>query len=126
MGFAHLVNTTTATEAFKAKYNIPRGILIKYCLEGNIKDQRVLRVIFIPLMAVLEVGVRFPLEPLLLGTLRFYSLSPDQCLPNFYRVVDCVSQFNRLYKLKLTHDDINFLYRCNGSLIRMAILPRPA
>lgn len=38
---------------------------------------KVLRVIFIPLMAVLEGGVRFPLDPLLLGTLRFYELSHD-------------------------------------------------
>lgn len=66
-------------------------------------------VIFIPLMAGLESGVRFSLDLLLLGTFRFCGLSLDQILPNFYREVNCVSQLNRLYNL-------NFPYSCGGSL----------
>ena len=62
-------------EAFKAKYNIPQDVFIEYCPKGNIEDQKVLRVIFIPLMFVLEGGVRFPLDLLLLGTLRFYEVN---------------------------------------------------
>ena len=77
MGFAHLVNIDAIVEAFKARYNIPQDVHIEYCLEGDIEDMRVPRVIFIPLMVVLEGGVRFPLDPLLLGTLRFYGLSLD-------------------------------------------------
>lgn len=73
------------------------------------------RVIFIPLMVILKGGVRLLLDPLLLGTLRFYGLSPVQCLPNFYCIVSCVSQLNKLYDLKLTHHDISFLYSCCGS-----------
>ena len=116
MGFAHLVNTSTAIEAFKARYHIPRDIFIEYYPEGNIEDQRVSRVIFIPEMVVLEGGVRFHLELLLLGTLRFYGLSLDYYFPNFNRVVSCVSQLNRLFNLILAHHDINFLYNCYGSL----------
>lgn len=41
-------------------------------------------VVFFPLMAILEGGVRFPLDPLILGILRFYGLYPDQLPPNFY------------------------------------------
>lgn len=67
-------------------------------------------------MAVLEGGVRFPLDPLLLETFRFYELSPNQCLPNFYRVVRGVSQLNKLLNLRLTHHNINFLCNCCGSL----------
>ena len=74
------------------------------------------RVIFVPLMAVLEGRVRFLLDALLLRTLRFYGLNPNQFLPNFYRVVGCVSRLNRLYNLRLTHQHINFLYSCYGSL----------
>ena len=77
MGFSHLVNIDAIVEAFKAKYNIPQDVHIEYCPEGDIEDIRVLRVIFIPLMVVLEGVVRFPLDPLLLGTLRFYELSHD-------------------------------------------------
>ena len=71
--------------------------------------------VFIPLMAVLEGRVRFLLNPLLLETLRFYEFSPNQCLPNFYRMVNCVNRLNRLYNLRLTHHNINFLYSCCGS-----------
>ena len=109
MGFAHLVSTRATVEAFKAKYHIPQDVFIEYCQEGNIEDQKVLGVIFIPLMAVPEGGIRFLLDPLLLGTLRFYGLSLNQCLPNFYRIVDYVGWLNRLYNL-------NFLYNCSGSL----------
>lgn len=56
MGFACLVSNDTAVQAFKAKYNIPWDVFIEYFLEGNIEEQRVLRVIFISLMAVLEGG----------------------------------------------------------------------
>ena len=41
-------------------------------------------------MAVLEGGVRFPLDAFMLKTLNFYKLSLDQCLPNFYKVVSGV------------------------------------
>ena len=65
---------------------------------------------FFPLMSILEGGVRFPVGPHLLRTLSFHGLGPDQCLPNFYKVVNCVGRLNRLYGLSLTHHDNNFLY----------------
>ena len=116
MGFSHLVNIAAAVKVFKAKYNISRDIFIEYFSKGNIEDRRVSRVVFIPLMAILKGRVRFLLNPLLLGTLKFYGFSPNQYLPNFYKMVGCVSQLNRLYNLRLTHHDINFLYSCCGSL----------
>jgi len=74
------------------------------------------RVIFIPLMAVIDGGVRFPLDPPLLSTLMFYGLSLDQCHPNFYRIINCVSWLNMLFSLRLTQYDINFLYSYCDSL----------
>ena len=67
-------------------------------------------------MSILEGGVRFPIDPLLLRTLSFYGLSPDQCLPNFYRVVNYVGHLNQLYGLSLTHHGIKYLYAIRGSL----------
>ena len=67
-------------------------------------------VMFFHLMSLLEGGVRFPVDPLLLRTLRFYGLCPDQLPPNFYRVVSCISWLNHLYGLKLDHHDINYMY----------------
>ena len=89
---------------------------ISYCHEGDIEVQRLPHVVFFPLMSILQARVRLLVDPLLLRTLSFYGLSPDQCLPNFYRVVNCVGHLNRLYGLSLTHHDINFLYAIRGSL----------
>ena len=116
MDFSYLLKTRANVESFNVRFNIPLDVDISYCQEGDIKDQRLPHVVFFPLMSILEGGVRFPVDPLLLRTLSFYELSPDQCLPNFYRVINCVGHLNRLYGLSLTHHDINFLYAIQGSL----------
>ena len=102
--------------SFKARFSIPRDVEISYCDEGDIENQRFPYVGFFPLMSILEGGVRFPVDLLLLRTLSFYGLNLDQCLPNFYRVVNCVERLNRLYCLSLTHHNINFMYSIRGSL----------
>ena len=58
----------------------------------------------------LKGGVRFPVDPLLLRTLKFYGLCLDQLPPNFYQVVSCVSWLNHLYGLQLDQHDINYMY----------------
>lgn len=95
MGFTH------------TKFSIPQDVHIEYCPKGNIENDSLPKVVLFPLMAVLEGGVRFPVDSFLLRTLSFYELSLDQCLPNFYRVVN---------SLRLTYHDINFMYGCCGSL----------
>ena len=66
-------------------------------------------------MSILEDGVRFLMDPILLMTLSFYRLSLDQCLPNFYSVVNSVIRLNNLYGLGHNHHDINFKYSiCSG------------
>ena len=74
-----------------------------------------LNVVFFPLMAILDGGVRFLVDPLILRTFRFYSLYPDQLPPNFYGVVSCVSRLNNLYGLHLDQQDINFMYSLCGN-----------
>ena len=71
---------------FRVAYGVPKEVDIAYCHEGDISLQRHTssNVAFFPLMAILEGGVRFPVDPLIIGTLRFYGLCPDQLLPNFY------------------------------------------
>ena len=85
MYFAYLLKTRANVESFKVSYNIPHDVEISYCHEGYIEDHSLPYVIFFPLKSILEGGVRFPVDPLLLRTLSFYDLSPDQCLPNFYK-----------------------------------------
>ena len=116
MSFSHLLRTSANVKSFRTRFNIPRDVNISYCHEGDIEDQRLPYVIFFPLMSILEGGLRFPVEPFQIRTLGFYGLCPDQCLPNFYRVVSSVGCLNRLYGLSLTHHDINFMYAIRGSL----------
>ena len=66
-------------------------------------------------MEILEGGVRFPVDPLLLNTFRYYGLCPDQLPPNFYRVVSCVSRLNEIFGLQLDHHDINHMYSLCGN-----------
>ena len=67
---------------------------VAYCHESEIVLHRGADTAFFPLMSILEGGVRFPIDPILLNTLRYYRLSLDQLPPNFYRVVSCVSRLN--------------------------------
>ena len=110
MGYPHLLNTEVSLTNFRAIYGVPKDVEVAYCHEGNNALEWRPHIVFFPLMAILERGVRFPVDPLILRTLRFYGLSPDQLPPNFYQVVSCVSYLNQLYGLQLDHHDINFMY----------------
>ena len=72
-------------DSFRATYNVPGDVDITYCYEGDINLHRRTgsNMVFFPLMAILEGGVRFPMDPLIIGTLRFYGLCPDQLPPQF-------------------------------------------
>ena len=116
MCYSHLLSSEASLASFRAAYNIPEDVDIAYCHEGDIDIQRRhgVNTVFFPLMAILKGGVRFPVDPLVIRTLRFYGLCLDQLPPNFYRVVSCVSRLNQLFGLQLDHDDINFMYGlCN-------------
>ena len=112
MGFAHLLNTEVPLATFRQTFNIPKDVNVAYCHESEIALYRHFEssIAFFPLMEILKGGVRFPADPLLLNTLRFYGLCLDQLPPNFYRVVSCVSRLNQIYGLQLNHHDINFMY----------------
>ena len=103
---------------FRTVYDVPGDVDIAYCHEGDIALQRCSNpnVVFFPLMAILEGGLRFPVDPLILDTLRFYGLCLEQLPPNFYRVVSCVSRLNRMYGLQLNYHDINFMYSLCGNI----------
>ena len=114
MGYSHPLSSEASLASFKVAYNVPRDVDIAYCHMGDIDLHRRtgLNTVFFPLMSILEGGVRFPIDPLIIGTLRFYGLCPDQLPPppNFYHVVSCVSRLNQLFSLQLNHHDINFMY----------------
>ena len=79
MGFSHLLSSEATLATFRAAYNVPEDVDIAYYHEGDIDIQRRCgsNIVFFPLMAILEGGVRFPVDPLIISTLRFYGLCPD-------------------------------------------------
>ena len=106
MGFAYLLNAGAPL----ATFSIPDNVELAYCHESEIVLHRGVGTTFFPLMSVLEGEVRFPIDPLLLNTLRYYGLSADQLPPNFYRVVSCVGRLNQTFGLQLYHPDVNHMY----------------
>ena len=102
MGFAYLLRTKATIAAFRRRFNIPLDVNVEFCPEGNIENDKLPRVVFFPLMSILEGGVRFPVYLILLRTFSFYGLSHDQCLPNFYKIVNSVIHLNNLYGLGST------------------------
>ena len=96
MGYSYLLCSEASLASFRVAYNAPGDVDIAYCHEGDIDIHMRwgLNAMFFPLMAILEGGFRFPVDPLIISTLRFYGLCPNQLPPNFYRVVSCVSRLN--------------------------------
>ena len=114
MGFAYLLDAGAPLAAFRQSFSVPDDVEMAYCHESEITLHRWAGTTFFPLMSVLEGGVRFPIDPLLLNTFRYYGLSPDQLPPNFYWVVSCVGRLNQTFGLQLDHHDINHMYSLCG------------
>ena len=106
MGYAFLLDTAASLATFRPKFDIPDDVEVVYCHESEIALYRGRGTAFFPLMAILEGGIRFPVDPLLVNTLRYYGLCPDQLPPNFYQVVSYVSRLNHTFDLQLDHHDI--------------------
>ena len=115
MGYAFLLNTAVSLATFRQKFDIPDDVEVVYFHESEIALHRGEHIAFFPLMAILKGGVRFPVDPLLLNTLRYYGLCPDQLPPNFYRAVSCISRLNHTFGLQLDHHDINHMYNLCGN-----------
>ena len=115
MGYSYLLEALATLAIFRSKFNIPDDVEVAYCHESEIALHRGQGTAFFPLMSILEGGVRFPVDPLLADTLRYYGLCPDQLPPNFYWVVSCVSRLNRTFNLQLNYHDINHMYSLCGN-----------
>ena len=74
MGFYFLLNTAASLATFRQTFDILDDVEVVYCHKSEIVLHRGGHTAFFPLMAILEGGVRFPVDPLLLNTLRYYGL----------------------------------------------------
>ena len=72
---ARLVNSKASMTRFRELYRVPLSIRLAYC---NTSDLPVINrdEILLPIMAVVEGGVRFPLHPLLINFLQVVNATP--------------------------------------------------
>ena len=115
MGYSFLLDTPGSLAIFRQKFDIPDDVEVAYYHESEIALHRGQVTASFPLMVVLEGRVRFLMDPLVVSTLRYYGICPDQLPPNFYRVVSCVSRLNHTFNLQLDHHDINHIYSLCGN-----------
>ena len=106
---AQYVNTPQAMAVFHRHYGVPNAVHLEYrfwkdVLTGEPGD------LILPLVAIIEGGVRFPMDPLLASFLDYFNLCPNQISPNMFRIVKGVVEFNRQLGLDLTVHDIIATY----------------
>ena len=72
---AKYVNTPKAMALFRHHYGIPDDVYLEYKFWEDALPREPGDLI-LPLVAIIEGGVRFPMDPLLINFLDFFNLSP--------------------------------------------------
>ena len=111
---AKLVNSDERMKEFREMYHVLSDVRLRYYLSDDLpllnRDE-----IIIPIMSIVEGGVRFPLHPLLIDFLQIVNASLSQLY--VFRIVMGVVFINCLLEVHLTPKEILFLYShsCPGS-----------
>ena len=105
--FASLVDTLEGIESFKAHYRIPPGVSIRYCCQGEWHAMRQEGEVVIPMNTFIEGGMRIPIGKVTKDYLIAHRLSPTQCTPNVFRILDSVDALNEKMGVNLTDHDVN-------------------
>ena len=104
---ASLVDTLEGIESFKAHYRIPLGVSIRYCRQGEWHAMRQEGEVVIPMNTFIEGGIRIPMGKVTKDYLIAHRLSPTQCIPNVFRILDSVDALNEKMGVNLTDHDVN-------------------
>uniref|UniRef100_A0A2N9HJX4 Uncharacterized protein n=1 Tax=Fagus sylvatica TaxID=28930 RepID=A0A2N9HJX4_FAGSY len=91
---AKYVNTPEAMAIFRHHYSIPDDVHLEYKYWEDVLPKES-RDLVIPIVAIIEGGVRFLMDPLLVDFLNYFNLSPTQISPNIFRIVMGVVELNR-------------------------------
>jgi hypothetical protein len=107
---AWLVNLEERMAQFREIYRVPPSITLKYYHYDNLlpinQDE-----IYLPIMAVVEGGFRFPLHPFLIEFLQTVNASPCQVFVNVFRIVMGVVALNQILGINLTPKEILYVYQ---------------
>ena len=107
---ARLVNSESSMTRFRELYRVPPSIRLAYF---NLDDLPVINKdeILLPIMAVVEGGVRFPLHPLLVNFLLIVNATPSQVSLNLFRIIMGVVALNRILGVNLRVREIFQVYQ---------------
>ena len=110
----HLVDSKEGMKSFRAKYNIPPHVGIRYAAQEEWFDERKIAEVIIPMIAFIEGGMIIPMGTLTRNFLRVFRLSPTQYAPNMFRVLGSIEALNKRMNLNLTHHDVNWIYNLHN------------
>lgn len=109
-----MVDTPERLAEFRRKYDFPHEVEVSYCPEFEVIIFRREGRVVIPLIAIVEGGVRIPMSNLLTNFLcHFKSISTNA--PLTFRIVGSVDTLNKRLGLNFTEHDINYIYSCQES-----------
>uniref|UniRef100_A0A2N9FTD1 Uncharacterized protein n=1 Tax=Fagus sylvatica TaxID=28930 RepID=A0A2N9FTD1_FAGSY len=121
---SRFMNTPEAMAVFRHVYEIPKDVRLRYvhwsdALNPPTGD------LLIPVVAIVEGGIRFPMDPLLADFLNYFRLSPSQVNSNVFRIVMGTVELNRRLGLELSIHDIVRTYVLHHNTRTEAYLLRP-
>uniref|UniRef100_A0A2N9IY35 Uncharacterized protein n=1 Tax=Fagus sylvatica TaxID=28930 RepID=A0A2N9IY35_FAGSY len=119
------VNTPEAMAVFRHVYEIPNDVGLRYVHWSNALVPAAGNLL-IPVVAIVEGGVRFPMDPLLADFLDHLRLSPSQVNPNVFRIVMGTVELNRRLGLELGIHDIlrTYILHHNSKTEAYSLRPR--
>ena len=108
--FERLVKNPALIELLKEKYHIPQEVSIRYCSSEGLAFDREVGEVTILMIAFIEGGMTIPMGRITRDYLRAHRLCPQQCAPNFFRVLGAIDALDRHLGLGLTWYDVTHLY----------------
>ena len=100
-------------EGFRVRYHIAQGVALQYCAPDQILTNREVGEVIIPMIAFIEGGITLPMGRITRNYLINHRLTPYHCVPNLFRVLDCVDALNEQMGLGLTWHDVVHMYECH-------------
>ena len=84
---------------------------MRYCSPEGLAFDREVEEVIIPMIAFIEGGMTIPIGRIIRDYLRNHRLCPQQCAPNFFRILEAVDALDRHLGLRITWHDVVHLYK---------------
>ena len=88
--FERLVKNLALIEMFKEKYHIPQEVSIRYCSLEGLAFNREVGEVTIAMITFIEGGMTIPMGRITRDYLSAHRLCPQQCAPNFLRILGAI------------------------------------